>query len=43
MSNAPITVVDQNWRKRGSSRNTEIKIMPNKFVMFFGRNNEMGG
>ena len=26
MSNAPITVVDQNWRKRGSSRNTDVLI-----------------
>ena len=26
MSNAPITVADQNWRKRGSSRNTDALI-----------------
>ena len=27
MSNAPITVADQNWRKRGSSRNTDALIV----------------
>ena len=26
MSNAPNTVADQNWRKRGSSRNTDALI-----------------
>ena len=26
MSNAPITVADQNWRKSGSSRNTDTLI-----------------
>ena len=32
MSNAPITVADQNWRKRGSSRNTDTLI----FVIKWG-------
>ena len=32
MSNAPITVADQNWRKRESSRNTDTLI----FVTMWG-------
>ena len=32
MSNAPNTVADQNWRKRGSSRNTDALI----FVTMWG-------
>ena len=40
MSNAPISVADQHWRKRGSSRNTDTLIFvtmrgfPFRFVRY---------